>query len=174
MGASNAYLVCTPQDASLDYLKINLTYDYRNGRSPSFNYFTGAEPGQKAEIKNFELFQHYYLSPLRNSTRDLLNNRNNVLSNLLMRRIGKSNTQKNFEDIIFDANTKLLEQPDITLTRGSINSNLEKIFQKYPENNVGLQIEQSKIDNVINLIKPYLPFDLSALVGKAFHLNKIF
>ena len=171
-GAYNAFLVCSPKDESLDYLNVHLTYENKNGRSASFSYYTGAKPGQKTEIKNFELFQHYYLSPLRNSTRDLLNNKGNVLSNLLMRRIDEKGSQQEFEKIIFDANSALLSQPEVTSTNQGINTNLGKIFQKYPENKVGLQIENSKVDNVINLIKPYLPFDINTLTGNGFSLNQ--
>ena len=171
-GAYNEFLVCSSVDVKYDFLSINLIYDARDGRSPSFSYYTGADPGQRAEIKNFELFQHYYLSPLRNSTRDLLNSRGSVLSYLLMRRIHESNAQENFEKIISEANAQLLKQNEIITTQSGINTNLEKIFQKYPENKVGLQIEKSKIDSVINLIKPYLPFNATTLIGDGFTLEQ--
>ncbi len=123
-GAFNAFLVCSVHDPSSDCLKITLTYEFRDGRSPSFSYYTGADPGQKAEIKNFELLQHYYLSPLRNSTKDLMTSRGSVLSDLIKRRINSSNSQARFEDIVVQANIALLGQNEVTTTSGLSNMNL--------------------------------------------------
>lgn len=89
-----------------------------------------------------------------------------------MRRIQSANAQQNFEKIISETNAELLKQNEIIKTQDGVNTNLEKIFQKYPENKIGLQIEKSKIDSVINLIKPYLPFDATALQGDGFTLEQ--
>jgi putative ATP-dependent endonuclease of OLD family len=171
-GAYNALLVCSNADPAFDCLKVNLIYEFRIGRYPSFSYFTGAEPGQKADIKNFELFQHYYLSPLRNSTRDLMTSKGSVLSELIMRQVYCNNSQQQLEDIVERANTDLLGQNEVINTRTNINNNLDNIFYNNSESKIGLQIEKSKIDNVVNLIKPYLPFDAVRLDGDGFSLDQ--
>jgi putative ATP-dependent endonuclease of OLD family len=164
-GAFHEYLVLSKQSSTEDYVQVVLKYEYRNDRSPTFSYFTGAVEGQRADPKTFELFQHYYLGALRDSTRDLLDSRTNILGGVIKRLVDKNDTSNQFEGIISDANNALLKQGEVINTRNNINDNLGQIFQQYPENKIGLQIEHSKIEYIVNLIKPYLPFDKTILEG---------
>jgi putative ATP-dependent endonuclease of OLD family len=99
-----------------------------------------------------------------------LRTQSSILGKVIKRRIDRNETTESFENIIIEANNELLAQAEVTNTRDSINTNLKNIFQKYPENKVGVQIERSKVESVVNLIKPFLPFDKSLLAGEGFSL----
>ena len=62
-------MVIDPNNADDDYAKISITYEDKGGKYPYYSYNTGNIDGQKADFKTFELFQHYYLGALRDSTR---------------------------------------------------------------------------------------------------------
>jgi putative ATP-dependent endonuclease of OLD family len=51
----------------------------------------------------------------------------------------------------------LLNRNEVTDTKIGINKNLEKI-NKDCLNNVNLHIEQSRLEYIVNAIKPFLPF----------------
>lgn len=155
-----------------DYLKISLNYEHREGKSPTYDYSTGATLGQKADYKTFELFQHYYLDALRDSTKDLLNNKNNILGNLVMRLVRKQNTKQNYEDIITNANSELLKQDEVTTARDSINKNIERIFRNSIDGKIGLRIDDIKAESFINTIKPFLPFSKIDLTENGLELTQ--
>lgn len=157
-GAFYEYMVVDPSNADNDYAKIELQYR-QDKRYPVFSYNTGNIQGQKADTNTFRLFQHYYLSPLRDSTKDLLSNRNNILGKVIRRLVERKETEEEIKDIIRDANKKLLERDEVTSTRVNINDNLDNIYKNVNQSQIGLQIEQSKIDYIVNAIKPYLPHD---------------
>src|SRR5690606_10853168 len=71
-GAFYEYMVIDPNNKDDDFAKISISYEDKGGKYPNFSYNTGNIDGQKADFKTFELFQHYYLGALRDSTRDLL------------------------------------------------------------------------------------------------------
>ncbi|MBI4652122.1 AAA family ATPase [Candidatus Desantisbacteria bacterium] len=168
-GAYYEFMVLA-EDPKHDYINIGLSYEYRENRYPDFSYYTGAVDGQKAEFKTFELFQHYYLGALRDSTKDLLRIKGNILGGLIKRSIDRNGTSKNFEQIISTANNELLKQKEVLDARENINQNLKKIYKQYIENQVGLLIEPSKLDYIVNVIKPYLPFSLKELAGDGLQL----
>lgn len=152
-GGLYEYLVLEEKEwsaqATLEYTRIPNKY-------PRWSYYTGANAGQKADPGTFEMFQHYYLSALRDSTNDLLNTRYNILGKAIKRIIDKNNTCSNFEAIIKTANDSLLNQNEVTQTKTSINNHLDSIHKVSPK--IGLQIEHSKIEYIVNVIKPFLPF----------------
>jgi putative ATP-dependent endonuclease of OLD family len=169
-GALYEYMVINPVDRKNEYSKVTLVYEDKGGKYPISSYSTGNIEGQKADYKTFEIFQHYYLSGLRDSTRDLLSNRSNVLGRVIKRRVEKNESQDNIEAIITKANDELLEQVEVSQTRSGVNKNLEGIYQRFKDNQIGLHIEDSKIEYIVNAIKPFLPHDRSTLSGKGFSL----
>lgn len=170
-GAFYEFLVIE-KDPTKTYAKVVLKYEYRENKSPYADYFTGAVEGQKADYKNFELFQHYYLDALRDSTKDLLNSKNNILGKLVMRTVTKEGSKSDFEAIIETANKKLLEQKAVIKAKDDVNKNLESIFKTGILNRIGLRLDDPKAEPFINTIKPYLPFNNLSLEGNGLELQQ--
>lgn len=169
-GALYEYMVIDPDDDTNEYAGITLIFEDKGGKYPISSYYTGNVEGQRADYKTFEIFQHYYLSGLRDSTRDLLSNRGNVLGRVIKRRVEKNESEATIEQIMTDANDRLLEQPEVSETRLGVNDNLSGIYQRFRDNQIGLQIEQSKTEYIVNAIKPYLPHNRTSLTGDGFSL----
>lgn len=157
-GAFYEYMVVDPARSGKDYAKVEIQYR-QDKKYPLFSYKTGNIDGQKADINTFRLFQHYYLSALRDSTKDLLNVRNNILGKVIKRLVERNDSEEAIKDIIREANSKLLEREEVVSTRNSINSNLDNIYKNVDRSQIGLHIEQSRIEYIVNVIKPYLPHD---------------
>lgn len=170
-GAYYEFLVIE-NDPDKTYAKVLLKYEYREDKSPYLDYFTGIIEGQKADYRNFELFQHYYLDALRDSTKDLLNSKNNILGKLIMRTVLNNGTSSNFENIIETANRELLKQPEVIKSKTDVNDNLDSIFKTNVLNKIGLRLDDPKAEPFINSIKPYLPFDGLNLNGKGLELQQ--
>jgi putative ATP-dependent endonuclease of OLD family len=168
-GAFYEYMVVDPDNADNDYAKIELQYK-QDQRYPIFTYNTGNIEGQKADTNTFRLFQHYYLSALRDSTKDLLNTRNNILGRVIKRLVDRKDSEEEIKNIIKKANKELLERDEVTSTRDSINSNLNTIYKNINQSQIGLQIEQSRIEYIVNVIKPFLPHDWQKQSDEGFHL----
>lgn len=166
-GAFYEYMVIDPEK---EYARIEIRYEDTEKKYPQFSYNTGNIEGQKADYNTFDLFQHYYLDALRDSTKDLLSTRDNVLGNVIQRLVKRSGSEEQIEEIIKEANNKLLERDEVLATRNNINENLKNIFKNYTDNQVGLQIEQSKAEYIVNAIKPYLPHDRETLGDDGFNL----
>lgn len=169
-GAFYEYMVIDPNKIEEDYAKIIISYEDKDGKYPHFTYNTGNIDGQKADYKTFELFQHYYLGALRDSTKDLLSTRNNILGKVIRRFVKRENSESQIEQIIKDANTQLLDRDEVKNTRDGVNTNLESIFKKVIDNKIGVRIEEAKTEYIVNAIKPYLPHDRTTLVDEGFHL----
>lgn len=152
-GALYEYLVI---DQVEDYAHITITFEKREDKHPKFEYYTGAYPGQKANPNTFEIFQHYYLSALRDSTSDLLSVKKNILGRVIKRNIQANSSDQEFKEIISHANSELLKKTEVSTTKKNINDNLVRIYSTL--SHIGLHIEQSKLDYIVNVIKPYLPF----------------
>jgi putative ATP-dependent endonuclease of OLD family len=157
-GAFYEYMIPDLTDSAKDYARIELQYT-QDKRYPIFSYNTGNGEGQKADYNTFRLFQHYYLSALRDSTKDLMNARNNILGKVIKRLVDRNKSEDTIKSIIREANDKLLIQPEVSSTKTSINSNLENIYKNVDRSQIGLRIEQSKIEYIVNVIRPYLPHD---------------
>ena len=169
-GAFYEYMVIDPRNSENDYAKITLSYKDRNGKYPQFTYSTGDVEGQRADYKTFELFQHYYLGALRDSTKDLLNSRSNILGRVIKRFVDREGSGSDIEQIMKTANDELLEREEVKNTRNGVNSNLAGIFKAFDDNKIGLQIEQSKSEYIVNAIKPFLPHDRDTLKDEGFYL----
>lgn len=169
-GALYEYMVIDPVDDAIEYAGITLTFENKGGKYPNSSYYTGNVEGQRADYKTFEIFQHYYLSGLRDSTKDLLSNRGNILGRVIQRRVEKNESEATIEQIMTDANDRLLEQPEVSETRLGVNNNLSGIYQRFRDNQIGLQIEQSRTEYIVNAIKPYLPHNRISLSGEGFSL----
>ena len=160
-GAFYEYLVIDNDNEENDTARICLKYEDIGKQYPKFTFSTGGGEGQKADYNTFELFQHYYLSALRDSTRDLTSVRNSLLGRVIKRHIDRNESEEKIKDIIKEANNKLLEREEVKNTKEGVNKNLREIFKEIVENQIGLQIEQSKVEYIVNAIKPYLPYDTS-------------
>jgi putative ATP-dependent endonuclease of OLD family len=168
-GAFYEYLVIG-EGENEDEARIKLSYERGEGRFPRFTYTSGVGEGQKPDYNTFELFNHYYLSALRDSTRDLLNSRDNLLGRVIKRIIQRNDTEDTFKTIIDGTNTQLLEQQEVQTTKDNINTNINSVFKVTSDNLIGLHIEQSSIDYIVNSIKPYLPHNTTTLDGDGFNL----
>lgn len=169
-GAFYEYMVIDPSKIEEDYAKISISYEDKDGKYPYFSYNTGNIHGQKADYKTFELFQHYYLGALRDSTRDLLSTRNSILGKVIRRFVKRQKSEADIEQIIKDANSQLLARDEVKNTRDGVNTNLENIFKKVIDNKIGLRIEEAKTEYIVNAIKPYLPHNRNTLSDEGFHL----
>lgn len=169
-GAFYEYMVIDPNEFEEDYAKISISYEDKDGKYPYFSYNTGIIDGQKADYKTFELFQHYFLGALRDSTRDLLSTRNNILGKVIKRFVNREKSEAHFEQILKDANSQLLAREEVKNTRDGVNTNLENIFKKVIDNKIGLRIEEARTEYIVNAIKPYLPHNRETLTDKGFHL----
>ncbi len=157
-GAFYEFVVFTkkPEDT---YAKIVLTYEIRENKYPLFNYSTGIGDGQKADFNTFELFQHYYLGALRDSTKDLLSTRSNILGSVIKQAVSKNKTEEKYTKIINTANENLLEQQEVKTTKENINKKLIGINKIFEKEQIDLQISETNINYILNSIKPFLPFN---------------
>lgn len=170
-GALYEYLVLDNKDPDLDFAQITLIYEYRDKTYPRSYYFTGINTEQRADSGTFDIFQHYYLGALRDSTTDLLNAKKNMLGSVIKRLVERGKTEENFRKIIKNANEELLKQDEVSATKASVNNHLDNIFKISQDNKIGLRIEESaKIESIVNVIKPYLPHDKKLLKDDGFQL----
>lgn len=169
-GAFYEYVVLGDKEEE-DFAKITISYK-KEKQKVLFSYYTGEVEGQRAESATFQYFIHYYLGALRDSTRDLLTNRNNILGSLINRQVEKNNSQASYEALMKTANEELLKQKEVTDSQQAINTNLTNIYKKCIENQIGLRIEESKAEYIVNIIKPYLPHDTGTLIGEGFNLKQ--
>lgn len=155
-GAYYQYLITNSEGVT--YARVGLTYEINERGRIVCSYTTGKpENGQKADWNTFQYFRAYYLGALRDSTRDLLNTRNNLLGKVIKRKIDKADTEKEIKNIIKEANSKLLEREEVKTTKDGINENLSAI-NRTALTDVSLHIEESRVEYIVNVIKPYLPF----------------
>ena len=171
-GAFYEYMVIDPVNSDNDFAKIIISYENKKGKYPYFTYNTGAIQGQKADYKTFELFQHYYLGALRDSTRDLLTSKGNILGKVIKRFVERENTEADIEQIMKTANDELLDREEVKKTLEGVNQNLKGIFKQFDDNIIGLQIEQSKTEYVVNAIKPFLPHNRATLKDEGYNLRQ--
>lgn len=169
-GALYEYLVIDPINSENDFARISIRYENTNSKYPKFSYNTGGIEGQRADYETFKLFQHYYLGALRDSTRDLLNSRGNIMGQVIKRHVTRNGSEAVIEQIMQTANDSLLAQDEVKNTRDGVNSNLNAIFKQNPGNAIGLRIDESKTEYIVNVIKPFLPHNRSSLSGDGLHL----
>lgn len=169
-GAFYQYLVVKPEGT---VARVHLTYELKEKGRICVSYITGKEEsGMRADWETFHYFHPYYLGALRDSTRDLLSTRNNLLGRVIKRKIDRAGTEDVVKDIVNKANDQLLQRDEVTETKGGINSNLEKI-QGEDMSNVGLHIEQNRIEYIVNVIKPFLPYSAAGKNGFVLTQNSL-
>lgn len=169
-GAFYEYVVLGDTEEN-DFAKVTISYK-KEKQKILFSYFTGEVEGQRADSVTFQYFIHYYLGALRDSTRDLLTNRNSILGSLINRQVENNSSQASYESLIKNANDGLLQLKEVIDSKQSINSNLVNIYKQSVENQIGLRIEESKAEYIVNIIKPYLPHDTKTLTGEGFNLKQ--
>lgn len=169
-GAFYEYLVLGDSEEK-DFAKITISYK-RENQKIIFSYYTGEVEGQRADNTSFQYFIHYYLGALRDSTKDLLTNRSSILGSLIHRQVENNKSHSSYESLIKKANDDLLKLNEVIDSKKSINDNLTNIYKKSVENQIGLRIEDTKVENIVNIIKPYLPHDIESLIGDGFNLKQ--
>lgn len=136
------------------HARVTLRYTIDSKERIHSEFFTGSNEGQKPEPETFNFFVSYYLGALRDSTKDLLSPWDNKLGAVIKRRIKKAQTDDTYVGILREANEKLLDQDEVHSTKNLINNNLGRLNQGF---NLGLRIEDRKVDRIVSLIKPFLP-----------------
>ena len=151
-GAYYQYLIADEGDL---FARVTINYTLSEDGRVQTNFFMGKENGQKADYETYSLFISYYLGALRDSTRDLLNTRDNLLGRVIKRKVEKAKKEDIIKDIIKNANKQLLQQEEVQATQQGINNTLKRIEKT--SGNVGLHIEQNRLEYIVNVIKPFLP-----------------
>ena len=122
------------------------------------SYITGNEDnGLRADWDTFHYFHPYYLGALRDSTRDLMSTRNNLLGRVIKRKIDRAGSEDDVKSIVDRANDQLLQRQEVRETQAGINDNLVQISRTVLKD-VELHIEQNRIEYIVNIIKPFLPY----------------
>lgn len=155
-GAFFQYLDIKP-DGSVT-ARVHLSFELKEKGRVRASFVSGKEEnGLRADWDTFHYFHPYYLGALRDSTRDLMSTRNNLLGRVIKRKIDRAGTEEDVKGIVNDANDRLLGRPEVSETKAGINLNLAQI-DNVSLDNVGLHIEQNRIEYIINVIKPFLPY----------------
>lgn len=155
-GAFYAYLY---KDGTNILARVTVTYELNTKGRIVASYTTGnPDSGQRADAKTFAYFISYYLGALRDSTRDLMSTRDNVLGKVIKRKIDRQNSEDDIRQIIKTANDTLLQKDEVCTTKQGINDNLRDIYNNVSQE-IGLQIEQGQIEYIVNVIKPFIQLD---------------
>lgn len=138
--------------------RVHLVYELKEKGRIYTSYITGKEEnGLHADWNTFHYFHPYYLGALRDSTRDLMSTRNNLLGRVIKRKIDRAGSEVDVRNIVDSANDLLLQRQEVTETQAGINDNLRQI-NRLDTQNVELHIEQNRIEYIVNIIKPFLPY----------------
>ena len=145
--------------------RVHLWFEMREKGRIYSSYITGKNDNNiKADWDTFHYFHPYYLGALRDSTRDLMNTRNNLLGRVIKRKIDRANSEDQVRSIVDSANRQLLERQEVRDTQTGINDNLNKIIRTDSQD-VELHIEQNRIEYIVNIIKPFLPYSTAGQDG---------
>lgn len=145
--------------------RVHLWFEMREKGRIYSSYITGKKDNNiKADWDTFHYFHPYYLGALRDSTRDLMNTRNNLLGRVIKRKIDRANSEDQVRSIVDSANRQLLERQEVRDTQTGINDNLNKIIRTNSQD-VELHIEQNRIEYIVNIIKPFLPYSTAGQDG---------
>ena len=138
--------------------KVHLNFEIKEKGRIQSSYITGKEDnGIRADWDTFHYFHPYYLGALRDSTRDLMNTRDNLIGRVIKRKIDRYGTEDEVKGIVNTANDQLLNRPEVRETKTGINTNLNQIGRADLDG-VDLHIEQSRVEYIVNVIKPFLPY----------------
>lgn len=138
--------------------RVHLSFEIKEQGRIYSSYITGKEEnGLRADWDTFHYFHPYYLGALRDSTRDLMSTRNNLLGRVIKRKIDRAGSEEDVKRIVNTANDQLLQRQEVKETQTGINDNLNQINRSDLQD-VELHIEQNRIEYIVNIIKPFLPF----------------
>lgn len=122
--------------------RVHLSFEIKEKGRIYSSYITGKEEnGLRTDWNTFHYF-HPYLGALRDSTRDLMSSRNNLLGRVIKRKIDRAGSEDDVRSIVDSANEQLLQRQEVRETQTSINDNLNQI-NKSDLQNVELHIEQN-------------------------------
>ena len=153
------------QENDIIAARVHLWFEMREKGRIYSSYITGKKDNNiKADWDTFHYFHPYYLGALRDSTRDLMNTRNNLLGRVIKRKIDRANSEDQVRSIVDSANRQLLERQEVRDTQTGINDNLNKIIRTNSQD-VELHIEQNRIEYIVNIIKPFLPYSTAGQDG---------
>ena len=138
--------------------RVHLCFEMKEKGRIVSSYITGNEEnGLRADWDTFHYFHPYYLGALRDSTRDLMSTRNNLLGRVIKRKIDRAGSEDDVKSIVDRANDQLLQRQEVRETQTGINDNLVQISRTVLKD-VELHIEQNRIEYIVNIIKPFLPY----------------
>ena len=161
------------QDNGKMIARAHLSFEMKEKGRIYSSYITGKEEnGLRAEWDTLHYFHPYYLGALRDSTRDLMSARNNLLGRVIKRKIDRAGSEDDVKSIVNNANNLLLQRPEVRETQTGINDNLNQINRSKLQN-VELHIEQNRIEYIVNIIKPFLPFSQSDKNGFVLTQNSL-
>ena len=153
--------------------RVHLTFEMKDKGRIYSSYITGKEENElRADWDTFHYFHPYYLGALRDSTRDLMSTRNNLLGRVIKRKIDRAGTENDVKGIVDTANEQLLQRQEVRETQTGINDNLNQI-NRTDLRDVELHIEQNKIEYIVNIIKPFLPYSSDKKQGFVLPQNSL-
>lgn len=153
--------------------RAHLSFEMKEKGRIYSSYITGKEENAlRADWNTFHFFHPYYLGALRDSTRDLMSTRNNLLGRVIKRKIDRAGSEDDVKSIVDNANNQLLQRQEVRETQSGINDNLNQINSS-DLNNVELHIEQNRIEYIVNIIKPFLPYSQNDTNGFVLSQNSL-
>lgn len=153
--------------------RIHLSFEIKEKGRIYSSYITGKEENAlRADWNTFHYFHPYYLGALRDSTRDLMSTRNNLLGRVIKRKIDRAGSEDDVRSIVDSANDQLLQRQEVRETQTGINDNLNHINSSDLQN-VELHIEQNRIEYIVNIIKPFLPYSTTDKNGFVLTQNSL-
>ena len=153
--------------------RVHLSFEMKEKGRIYSSYITGKEENAlRADWNTFHFFHPYYLGALRDSTRDLMSTRNNLLGRVIKRKIDRAGSEDDVKSIVDNANNQLLQRQEVRETQSGINDNLNQINSS-ELNNVELHIEQNRIEYIVNIIKPFLPYSQNDTNGFVLTQNSL-
>lgn len=153
--------------------RVHLSFEMKEKGRIYSSYITGKEENAlRADWNTFHFFHPYYLGALRDSTRDLMSTRNNLLGRVIKRKIDRVGSEDDVKSIVDNANNQLLQRQEVRETQSGINDNLNQINSS-DLNNVELHIEQNRIEYIVNIIKPFLPYSQNDTNGFVLTQNSL-
>lgn len=153
--------------------RVHLSFEMKEKGRIYSSYITGKEENAlRADWNTFHFFHPYYLGALRDSTRDLMSTRNNLLGRVIKRKIDRAGSEDDVKSIVDNANNQLLQRHEVRETQTGINDNLNQINSSDLDN-VELHIEQNRIEYIVNIIKPFLPYSQNGANGFVLTQNSL-
>ncbi len=138
--------------------RVRLEYENEKGLIKTRCTPGNPDTANKLDYDSLQLFKSYYLGALRDSTKDLMSTRGNLLGRVIKRKIDNAGSEEDIKTIIRNANVELLKRDEVESTKQGINTNLAGIM---PGSGYGIdvEIERSRVDYIVNVIKPHIPVD---------------